>query len=238
MGLPSPSGSEDHFIEVAPGVSIAARHHPLEPDSPMLIHFHGNGEIVSDYDNIAPVFHATGAALFSVDYRGYGKSDGQPTVRALLDDAHVALDFVLKLREERGYTGPLVVMGRSLGSAPAIELASSRGDVLDGLVVESGFAQTPPLLSLFGILPHELGVSTEEGGDNEDKIAQVKTPIFILHAERDEILPLWQGERNFECATCSQKRLVVIPDADHSTIMLFGGALYWKGLADFLAGLR
>nr|VFJ77601.1 MAG: hypothetical protein BECKFW1821C_GA0114237_113110 [Candidatus Kentron sp. FW] len=235
-GLPSPPGSEDFYIEVDPGIRVMARYYPHEPDSPMLIHFHGNGEIVADYDNIAPAFHAAGASLVSVDYRGYGKSDGQPSVRKLLDDAHAVLDFLLKLRDERAYRSPLVVMGRSLGSAPAIELAASRGEQFAGLVVESGFAQMFPLLALFGISPEQLGISPESNRDNEDKMREVQKPVLILHAEGDEIIPLWNGQRNFERAGTQEKRLVTIPHADHNTIMMFGD-LYWGGLKAFLSGL-
>jgi len=235
-GLPLPPGSEDFYIEVDPGIRVMARHYPHQPDSPMILYFHGNGEIVADYDNIFPAFHAAGASLMPVDYRGYGKSDGQPSVRKLLDDAHLVLNFVLKLRDERGDTNPLVVMGRSLGSAPAIELASSRGDDLAGLVVESGFAQTPPLLALFGIFVDELGISPGSNRDNEDKMAEVQKPVLILHAEEDDIIPLWNAQRNFERAGAQRKRLVTIPGADHNTIMMFGD-LYWGRLKTFLSGL-
>nr|VFK55452.1 MAG: hypothetical protein BECKTUN1418F_GA0071002_10684 [Candidatus Kentron sp. TUN]VFK59258.1 MAG: hypothetical protein BECKTUN1418D_GA0071000_10987 [Candidatus Kentron sp. TUN]VFK61437.1 MAG: hypothetical protein BECKTUN1418E_GA0071001_10664 [Candidatus Kentron sp. TUN] len=235
-GLPPPPDSEDFHIEVEPGVHVMARYHPHKPDSPMLLHFHGNGEIVADYDNIAPAFRAAGASLISVDYRGYGKSDGQPSVHKSLDDAHVVLDFILKLREERGYTSLLAVMGRSLGSAPAIDIAASRGDELAGLVVESGFAQTPPLLALFGISIDELDISPGSERDNEDKMVEVQKPVLILHAEEDEIIPLWNAERNFAQTGTQQKRLVTIPRADHNTIMMFGD-LYWGGLKTFLSEL-
>nr|VFK67227.1 MAG: hypothetical protein BECKUNK1418G_GA0071005_11319 [Candidatus Kentron sp. UNK]VFK72579.1 MAG: hypothetical protein BECKUNK1418H_GA0071006_112310 [Candidatus Kentron sp. UNK] len=235
-GLPPPPGSEDFYIEVEPSIRVMARHYPLEPDSPLLIYFHGNGEIVADYDNIASAFHAAGASLMPVDYRGYGKSDGQPSVRKALDDAHAVLDFVLKLRDERGYTGPLVVMGRSLGSGPAIDLASSREKDLAGLVVESGFAQTPPLLALFGISIDNLDIPPGSERDNEDKMADLRKPVLILHAEGDNIIPIWNAERNMERAGTEQKRLVRIPHADHNTIMMFGD-LYWGSLKMFLSEL-
>ncbi|MBT8420763.1 MAG: alpha/beta hydrolase [Gammaproteobacteria bacterium] len=236
-GLPSPAGSEDFRIEVAPGISVAARYHPRKAASATILHFHGNGEIVADYDNIVPMFHAAGASLISVDYRGYGQSDGQPTARSMIDDAHVVLDFMLKMRDERGHTGPLVVMGRSLGSAPAIELAAARGDDTAGLIVESGFAQTLPLLELFGIFPDDIDLCPDDYRDNEDKMAEVQNPVLVLHAEWDQVLVPWHGKRNFECATFPRKRLIMIPNADHSTIMMFGGNRYWGGIAEFLKGL-
>lgn len=236
-GLPTPRGSEDLGIQVADGVTIAARYYPSELPLPTVLHFHGNGEIVPDYDDIAPIFHSVGASLVCTDYRGYGQSTGTPSALGLIEDAPIILDHVIAFLRERGHTGPLVVMGRSLGSAPAIELASTRGGDLAGLIVESGFAQTPPLLALFGISLESLGLADMEGMDNEDKMADVRIPLLVLHAQGDTLLPPWNGERLLERATSGDKRLVMIPNADHNTIMAFGGHRYWGAIEAFLKAL-
>ena len=237
-GVPGPRGSEDLMIEVGGGIALAARYHPADPSLPTVLHFHGNGEIVADYDDIAPAFHAAGASLVCADYRGYGRSTGVPSARGLVEDAPLVLDHVVRFLKARDHTGPLVVMGRSLGSAPAIELASSRGADIAGLIVESGFAQTPPLLALFGISMESLGIEDMSGADNEDKMASVQVPLLVLHAEGDNLLPPWNGERIHERAASQRKRLVLIPNADHNTIMVFGGRLYWGALGEFLGSLR
>ncbi len=237
-GFPGPPGSEELRIPVADDVSVAARYHPADPSFPTVLHFHGNGEIVADYDDIAPVFNAAGASLVSVDYRGYGLSTGTPSVRGLIEDAPVVLDYLVEYLGERGHTGPLVVMGRSLGSAPAIELASTCGEQVAGLIVESGFAQTPPLLALFGISLEMLGLRDMSGLDNEDKMAEVLLPVLVLHAEGDNLLPPWNAERIHACAASRSKRLVTIPNADHNTIMAFGGDLYWGAIRQFLEKLE
>ncbi|MBW2263031.1 MAG: alpha/beta hydrolase [Deltaproteobacteria bacterium] len=236
-GRPAPPGSEDLEIDVEDGAMVAARFHPSDPNLPTVLHFHGNGEIVADYDDMAPAFHAAGASLLCADFRGYGKSTGSPSMRGLVKDAHPVLDAVLHLLAERGHTGPLVVMGRSLGSASAIELASSRGDDVAGLVIESGFARTLPLLGLLGITVSFLGLDHVEGDDNEDKMSRVEVPVLLLHADGDMIVPFWHAERNHEHAAASDKLLVTIPDADHNTIIARGGELYWGSIARFLSAL-
>jgi len=237
-GLPAPWGSEDFTIPVGGGASVSARCYPSDLSLPTVLHFHGNGEIVADYDHIAPAFLTAGASLVSVDYRGYGSSTGSSSTSSLIDDAPIVLDEVIAFLKKRGHTGPLVVMGRSLGSAPAIELASTRGGDIAGLIVESGFAQIPPLLALFGISLESLGLRDILGMDNEDKMANVRMPVLVLHAEGDVLLPPWNGERIHEHAASDEKRLVMIPNADHNTIMAFGGRLYWGAIAEFLAALR
>lgn len=237
-GHTPPQGSEEMVISVDQGMTVAARYHPSSTDLPTVLHFHGNGEIVSDYDGLAPAYHQAGASLICADYRGYGRSTGQPSVRALIRDAHHVLDAVIKLLHDRGHTGPLVVMGRSLGSAPAIELASERGDDISGLIIESGFAQSVPLLGLFGLSLGALGLDKVIGMDNEDKLGNVALPLLLLHAEGDVLLPPWHAQRNLEHTASRQKRLVMIPNTDHNTIIAFGGQLYWGAISDFLVNIR
>ncbi len=237
-GYPPPEGSIDLSVKVSDADRVAVRFHPTDPQLPTILHFHGNGEIVHDYDPIAPVLHALGASVAFAEFRGYGLSTGRPTVRALLRDAHPVLDAVLEALRERGHTGPLVVMGRSLGSAPAIELASSRPDDMTGLIIESGFARMLPLLGLLGVTASFLGLDAIEGIDNENKMEHVRMPVLLLHAEGDMLVPRWHAERNFEHAASRHKRLVMIPEADHNSIMAVGGQLYWGSIAVFIDGLR
>jgi fermentation-respiration switch protein FrsA (DUF1100 family) len=61
--------------------------------------------------------------------------------------------------------------------------------------------------------------------------------VLLLHAEADMIVPLWHAERNHESASSADKLLVVIPDADHNTIIAHGGRLYWGSLGSFLSRL-
>src|SRR5262249_27853587 len=64
------------------------RRYAATPGLPTLLVFHGNGEVVADYDDQAARFAAAGANLAVMDYRGYGKSHGTPTLRGILADAH------------------------------------------------------------------------------------------------------------------------------------------------------
>ena len=81
-------------------------------------------------------------------------------------------------------------MGRSLGSASAIELADAHPDRLSGLIVESGFASAGPLLQLLGVDPAAVGFREEAGFRHIDKIARWTKPLLIIHAEFDHIIPV------------------------------------------------
>ena len=139
---------DGHPVEVEPGVNVGGRLYPATDEAPAILYFHGNGEIAADYDGIAPLYTRLGITLLVMDYRGYGRSDGTPTAGNLLADAVATFDAVGHIFEKNDLTpARLYVMGRSLGSAAAIEVALHAGEQLAGLIVESGFSDTFALLA-------------------------------------------------------------------------------------------
>ncbi|MHB8763687.1 MAG: alpha/beta hydrolase, partial [Deferrisomatales bacterium] len=161
-----------------------------------------------------------------IDYRGYGRSGGAPTATALVRDAHRAFDGVRALLRARGRGGPTVVAGRSLGSVPALELAAARGwPEVGGLVVESGFAATLPLLAGLGL--GHLGLTEADGFGNSEKIRAYPGPTLVIHGEQDRLLPVANARALFAAAGAADKRLLVIPGADHNSV-------FAEGLGEYL----
>jgi hypothetical protein len=234
-GEPGPPGSRDLAIPVADGVSLHARLHPAADGAPIVLLFHGNGEIVADYDDVAAAYRDLGAALLVVDYRGYGRSGGEPLPSALIRDSNRVLAY-LHDRVLGPDVPPIVVFGRSLGSAPAIHLAATAGDQLAGLIVESGFARTLPLLELVGVPVARLGLTEADGFSNQAAMRLVRIPTLLLHADEDQIIPYEDAELNFDACGARDKRLVTIEGADHNTIMGFGGRTYWGAIAELVRG--
>jgi pimeloyl-ACP methyl ester carboxylesterase len=223
---------EDIMVPVEEGVSIGARLHPAQKSGPVMLFFHGNGEIVSDYDDIAPLYSRMGITFLPVDYRGYGRSTGKPTVTSMMRDCHVIFDFLQDWLRGRGYGGPLTVMGRSLGSASALELAAHYGERIEGLVIESGLAYVGPLLQLLGVPPESLGIREEEGFRNIDKIRLFSKPTLIIHAENDHIIPFSDGQALYEASTAGNKRLLRIRrGADHNNIL-------YRGLEEYMGAIN
>ena len=90
---------------------------------------------------------AAGINLFVADYRGYGRSGGRPTVSNMLKDSHALLRGFKGTMADRGFNGSHFIMGRSLGSASAIELAANCPDEFKGMIIESGFCDVTDLNS-------------------------------------------------------------------------------------------
>ncbi len=225
------AGAQDFLIPVDSDVVVGARFHATARTAHNILFFHGNGEIVADYDELAPFFTRMNINFFPVDYRGYGRSNGKPTVSALIRDSHIILDFVRHWLRENGYSGTLIVMGRSLGSASALELAATSGDLIDGLIIESGFAYAGPLLELLGVNPGAIGFREEEGFRNLDKIGTFDKPTLIIHAEYDHIIPFRDGQALYERSPSANKILLKIPGANHNDI-------FERALPEYMATIR
>lgn len=213
---------DDIMIPVDKGVHLGASFHFVKKTAPVILFFHGNGEIVSDYDDIGMLFNDKGLNFFIVDYRGYGLSTGTASVTSLIADCHRVFDFVGTYMADMGLTGSLCVMGRSLGSAAAIELCSTRTDEFKCLIIESGFAWVAPLLKKLGIHPESIGFMEDQGFENIEKIKIFLKPLLLIHAQFDHIIPFSDGQALFDACGSKDKTLVQIKGANHNDIFFKG----------------
>ncbi|ADH86322.1 alpha/beta hydrolase [Desulfurivibrio alkaliphilus] len=227
----------DQEVEVVPGVKLPLRYHlgAEAAEAPNLLFFHGNGEVASDYDELGPRFNAAGINLVVAEYRGYGAATGTPSVANLVSDARKLLPVVRATLAERGKSGRLGVMGRSLGSVPAIDLAvSAPAGEVEGLIIESGIAQTLPFLLGLGVDVQDCGLSSEaEGFCNVQKMTLVEKPTYILHAQHDEIIPPGLAEALQAHCGAQSKEFQLVPGAGHNDIIERVGDLYFQALAMF-----
>ncbi len=101
----TPTGPPAHevMIPVEESVAVGACFHAANPSGPNILFFHGNGEIVADYDDLGPLYNAMGINFLAVDYRGYGRSEGSPTVAAMMQDGHVILNWTRDWLEKNGF---------------------------------------------------------------------------------------------------------------------------------------
>lgn len=230
----APPGATDHLIRVDEGVAVSCRFYARHADLPTVLFFHGNGEVVSDYDFIAPMYHRRGTNLFVADYRGYGASSGAPTFSSMVADAHRIFEGFREVLRRGGYRSRIFLMGRSLGSVSAIELASRYGGSIAGLIIESGFASTVRLMTRLGFPQEYLGIK-DFGFPNLSKIRTVTLPTLILHGEYDSLIPLAEAEDLFANVATAQKRLVIIPEAEHNDIIVRDMGLYFGAIEEFVS---
>lgn len=222
---------DEVFFTAADGVDL---HGWFVPGSGRVtwLWFHGNAGNVSHRVPDIRLFHQRlGANIFIFDYRGYGRSGGVPSEEGIYRDAEAALDMLRR----RGDVDPdaLVYFGRSLGAAVAIELATRYPP--RGLVVEGAFGSVAAMARhQYPFLPVWPLLHTRY--DSLRKIRDIEVPLLVIHAERDEVVPLAMGRGLFAAAR-EPKVFFLIPGAHHNDTSTVGGEGYLSALAQFLESL-
>lgn len=167
------------------------------------------------------------------DYRGYGTSGGSPTFRTLVQDAHrlfLAVKGELSLRD---FQGDLWVMGRSMGSISALELAYHYPDEMRGIIIESGFASVTRLIRHLRLPSFGINLEPIEQ-ERLPMIKRISVPALIIHGEFDTLVPLQEAKDLFAYLGSSPKELVIIPGADHNSVMFAGGKKYFAAIQKFM----
>jgi fermentation-respiration switch protein FrsA (DUF1100 family) len=239
VGLPDPAFGLDARRIAIPTpdrlqlVGWSAAPPPDDPSGRWVLILHGNAGNIATPGRIEHnrQLHHLGLGLVAFDYRGYGESEGSPSESGLYVDARAAYDF---LRDSLGVPASRVVIyGHSLGSAVAIELASTV--VAAGLIVEGGFTSVPDLgAEIYPWLP--VRALARSRFDALDRIGHVRMPILCIHGRDDATIPLAQGRQLFARAPDPKEFLEVA--GGHDDAYLVGRAEYEVGIRRFLARLR
>lgn len=221
------------FIEVENGVRIGCGFWPVGKEYPTLLYFHGNGETAGIHEWIAPYYNQRKINLFVSDYRGYGVSGGKPTVTNIIQDTHLIFQGFKEILNKEGYVGKYFVMGRSLGSIPALEVAFHYQDEICGLIIESGTANNfRPLWGYLG--KTEKDIIESSGFLNKVKIRSVYQPTLLIHGEKDQIIPVQEGQELYENSAASEKSIFIVPGADHNDVMVVRQEQYFQAIEDFV----
>jgi alpha-beta hydrolase superfamily lysophospholipase len=230
---PCPKNAFDLSVAVGDNVSISCRFYTGHREWPWILYFHGNGEVVSDYDEISPFYHQKKMNLVVADYRGYGVSGGTPTLTDLVHDAHVIFHGVREELSRRKFRKDLWVMGRSLGSIAALELASHRQEEMKGLIIESGFPSVVRIMFHLGVPAQVMGLEKIEQ-ESLERLKKIFLPTLIIHGDQDSLVPLENAKAIYQHLGAQEKELLVIPSATHNDIMIVGFKDYFNALQQFV----
>ena len=231
----SPADVPGYSIEVEEGIKISCGFWVSGKEAPSILYFHGNGETVGTHQWVTPFYNQRGINLFVTDYRGYGSSDGKPTISNMIADAHTIFKGFTEILRKEGCKNSFFLMGRSLGSVPAIELASNYQDEICGLIIESGAANNfRSLWSYLGITEKEAILSEDSLFLNKVKIRKVDKPSLIIHGEYDQTIPVTEGEELYRNSGADDKKLLIIPGAGHNDIMMVNQSLYFDTIEEFV----
>ncbi|MBN2474448.1 MAG: alpha/beta hydrolase [Pirellulales bacterium] len=202
---------EGVFFEADDGTTLHGWYVPHDRPRAAVLYCHGNAGNITHRADILHVLHdRVGVSVFIFDYRGYGRSRGEPNEASVLADARAARQWLAD-REAIEQTD-VVLMGRSLGGGVAVDLAARDG--ARALVLESTFSSMPDVAAHhYPWLPVRWMMRTRF--DSAAKIASYHGPLLQSHGEADTIVPFESGRRLFEAAN-EPKQFVTLPGLGHN----------------------
>lgn len=182
---------------------------PGPAEAPTVVYFHGNGEQLADAVPLADAFGRSGLGFLAIEYPGYGFSPGSPSE----DGLYAAADAGLKWLRTQS-SGQVVLMGRSLGTGVASEMAR-RGHG-ERLVLVAAFTSIPDVAARsFPLLPVRWLV--RDRFDTLSKAPSIQLPVLLVHGTADEVVPFDMGEKL--ARTFPHAELFVRPRAHHNDVL-------------------
>lgn len=221
---------EDAWFRSDDGLRLHGWYAGHEKPRAVVLFCHGNaGNVTHRAETLQVLNEHVGVSVLIFDYRGYGRSEGKPDESGILADARAARAW---LAERAGVEEQdVVVMGRSVGGAVAVDLAAKDG--ARALVLESTFSSMPDVAAYhYPWLPVRMMLRTRF--DSLAKIRDYHGPLLQSHGDADTIVPYRFGRRLFEAAN-EPKQFVTIPNRDHNEPQT---REYYQTLIAFLDGLK
>lgn len=202
---------EDCWFETVDGLRLHGwlLEHP-DPRA-VVLHVHGNAGNVTHRASLAAILRERiGASVLLFDYRGYGRSEGVPTIEGLIRDARAARDFCA----ERAKVSPrdVVLMGESLGGGVAVQLAAEDG--ARTLILQNTFLSLRDVAKAH--YPAALvNIVVADRLDSGSNIGKYRGPLVQCHGDADRVIPFAQAESLFAAAN-DPKTFVRVEGGDHN----------------------
>jgi len=202
---------EDLTLTTSDGVRINAWYLPTEEPKAWVVFSHGNAGNLSGWGYAADEMRSRfGVSVLIYDYRGFGKSEGTPTVPGILKDGRAARDWLCK--RESLKPNELVYCGRSLGGAVAVDLAAETG--AKGLILESTFTSIPDMAKK--IVSFAPGSMVRYKLNSLARIKNYNGPLLHCHGDADSVVPFSQGVELFKACPSENKTFLRMKGLDHN----------------------
>ncbi len=231
----SASFERPFWVDCGP-VRLGCYYYKKHPQAKTVVHFHGNGEVVSDYlADFVPAIDRLGYNCFLAEYRGYGMSTGRPALVSMLADVEQIIAAIGQPPEK------LVLFGRSIGSIYALH-GVSRFPNIAGLIIESGIADPLERL-LLRVHPQEMGTTDEQIRaamvkelNHQTKLAQFKGASLMMHTRYDGLLDVSHAQRLHQWAP-HPKTLKIFAQGSHNDILFVNFVEYFQTVQAFMQDL-
>lgn len=217
--------AEEVWFTAPDGVKLHAWFFAAEQHSPraryVMLFCHGNGGNLTSRPGYYRAILETGVSLLAFDYRGYGRSAGEPSEHGTYADAQAAYQWL----RARGFAAEhILVWGESLGGGIASHVAAQLP--VGGLALQSTFTSIPDIgAELFPWLPVRL--LSRIGYNTHSRLPAISCPVVVLHSRADTTIRFSHGERNF--AAAREPKAFIELQGDHNDALLANRAAYVAG---------
>lgn len=214
----------------APALSASGGQDPDAASRPTLMYFYGNGSTLADSADILEAMRRRGMNVMAADYVGYGQSSGEASERGCYDTADAEYHYLT--RQRKIAPDRIVIMGRSLGTAVAIDLASRKPSA--GLITVSAFTTMAAMgASQYPVVPEPIAsMLLKHHFRSIDKIGRVRCPILLAHCRDDDLVPFSMAAELQRAATAPVTRLD-LPHGKHDYVFSVNGGKLYDALAAF-----
>src|SRR5688572_18430116 len=203
---------------------------PRQPAVAHVLLCHGNAGNIGDRVLHARLLIDAGLDVFLFDYRGYGRSEGNPDEAGTYQDARAALGALV--RQGGVHAARVIYLGESIGGAVALALALEAPPL--GLVLQSAFTSIRDMGGLhYPLIPRAV---VPDAYPSLRRIAGLRSPLLVIHGDRDGIVPVAHGRALFEAAP-GVKRIEIVRGAGHNDLLTAMGASYGTTIADWARAL-
>jgi fermentation-respiration switch protein FrsA (DUF1100 family) len=217
--------AEEVWLKTSDGVRLHAWFFAADKASPRarfaVLYCHGNGGNLTSRPGYYRAILETGVNLFTFGYRGYGRSEGEPSEPGTYTDAQAAYQWL----RSRGFAPEhILVWGESLGGGIASHIAAT--ERVGGLALQSTFTNIPDIgAELFPWLPVKLISRIKY--DTLSRLPSITCPVVVMHSRADRTIRFSHGERNF--AAAREPKAFVELEGDHNDPLLANRAAFVSG---------
>ena len=226
----------DVYFRSESGAKLHGFMYKLPKSQKIFLINHGNGGNISHRANIADVLLRSGCSVFDYDYAGYGRSEGQPSIEEICQDAHVAYKYLI---EQNYKPNQIILFGESIGTLVTGELSRSQASA--GIVLESPLYSLQrrgcAILPFLKIYPDWAWTVRGIYFDNATALQKEHPPVLLISGTKDRLTPIEQADELF-AVTSEPKTYIRIEGAGHGDPVMMSSQKYRQGLDQFVKNLN
>lgn len=190
------------------GEKVAIYYRQAGRGMPTILWSHGNAEDIGNLEDLFVRFNSQGYGILAYDYPGYGQSDGEPNEKGCYESVETA--YLYLTNDLKVSADDVIIYGQSVGSGPAVWIASQKPCA--GLVLVSPFVSAFRVMTKVPLFP----------GDqfkNAQRISGVKAPLLVIHGDQDKVIKQWHGKKLYELHS-GPKTFLDVPGAGHNNLYM------------------